>query len=193
MRSTLTRRPPGVSRSGCGGSVGGIPRATGHEEATRDRVRRGDDHEAPQPAPGLCRTLPAAGRACRRLPDQADPLHRPGRSRRRQRHDRARRHRALGARDRPALRGREPGRRRRRDREPEHRARGARRLHADAGLCRDARHDSGDTPRVVRRDQGFHADRHDRRDAERPRRQRQPAAEDARRVHRLRAPETPGR
>ena len=38
----------------------------------------------------------------------------------------------------------------------------------------------------LRRDQGLHADRHDRRDAERPRRQQRPAGEDARRVHRLR-------
>ena len=41
----------------------------------------------------LC--LPSAG-ARAGVPGQADPLHRPGRGRGRQRHDRARRHRALG-------------------------------------------------------------------------------------------------
>ena len=68
----------------------------------------------------------------------------PGRRRRRQRHDRPRRHRALGQGARPDLRRRQPERRRRRGRLPDHRARRARRLHADAGLRRHARHDAGD-------------------------------------------------
>ena len=47
----------------------------------------------------------------------------------------------------------------------------ARRLHADAGLRRHARHDAGDAQGPLRRDQGLHAHRHDRRHAQRAGRQ----------------------
>ena len=63
-------------------------------------------------------------------------------------------------------------RRRRRRGLARDRARGARRLHADGGLRRHARHQSGGAQAALRRDPRFHAHRDGRRHAERARRRR---------------------
>ena len=86
---------------------------------------------------------------------------------------------------RPAGRRRQPERRRRRHRVADDRARGAGRLHADARLRRDARHEPGRAQASVRRGQGLHADRDGRRHAEHPRRARVGARVEPARIRRL--------
>ena len=119
---------------------------------------------APPPALlGLARPGPRAG-----LPEQADPLHRAGVGRRRQRHGRPHRHRALGQAARPDLHRRQPERRRRRRRARRpRRARRARRLHADAGYV--GTHGTNPAVRKLPYDavKDFTPIAHDRRHAER--------------------------
>lgn len=132
-------------------------------------------HLRPRPPAGLDRA--AAVGACPGLPEQAHPLHRAGVRGRRQRHGRPHRDRALGQGPEPDLRGGQPGRRRRRDRIAEHRARAGRWLHPDAGLRRHPRHQPGHAQAALRRGQGLHAHRHDRRHAQRAGGQRRRAGQ----------------
>ena len=72
------------------GAPGHRPAAAAGPATGRHRMKRRTILQAPA-------LLCVAARGARAVvSDQADPLHRPGRRRRRQRHDRARRHRALG-------------------------------------------------------------------------------------------------